>query len=56
MINRLPAFAFQVFLDMTFGAGGHSRALLEKAPNARFFVLDRDPVAHQLAQEFAKEK
>ena len=39
----------QVFVDMTFGAGGHTRALLERQPDVTVFALDRDPDAHSLA-------
>ncbi|XP_053671619.1 probable methyltransferase-like protein 15 homolog [Anopheles nili] len=45
----------QVFIDMTFGAGGHSRAILEAAPGTKIIALDRDPLAHQLAYEMAKD-
>jgi hypothetical protein len=37
---------------MTFGAGGHTRRLLESAPDVRVFGLDRDPIAHY---EYGKE-
>ncbi|XP_049530553.1 probable methyltransferase-like protein 15 homolog [Anopheles darlingi] len=45
----------QTFIDMTFGAGGHSRALLDAAPGATIIALDRDPHAHRLACEMATE-
>ncbi|GAA51767.1 probable methyltransferase-like protein 15 [Clonorchis sinensis] len=32
----------EVLLDMTFGAGGHTRALLETTPNLKCYCLDRD--------------
>ncbi|GFS42639.1 12S rRNA N4-methylcytidine methyltransferase [Nephila pilipes] len=38
----------QVFIDMTFGAGGHSRHLL-KAASIKLYCLDRDPYAHEKA-------
>lgn len=45
----------EVFVDMTFGAGGHTRRILDSAPNVKVFALDRDPTAHKLAQELAEE-
>lgn len=36
---------------MTFGAGGHSEAILKNNPNSRIFAVDRDPVAFELAKE-----
>ncbi|XP_041075369.1 probable methyltransferase-like protein 15 isoform X2 [Polyodon spathula] len=43
------------FLDMTFGAGGHSKAILQQASDITVYALDRDPVAHQIAHQLAKE-
>lgn len=35
----------QIFIDMTFGAGGHTKKILESAPNVKVIALDRDPDA-----------
>lgn len=45
----------ELFLDMTFGAGGHTREILKVAPNAKIIALDRDPVAHEMALALAKQ-
>ncbi len=41
------------YLDATFGAGGHARALLERAPDAHVTSVDRDPAAANRADELA---
>ncbi|VDP89188.1 unnamed protein product [Echinostoma caproni] len=33
----------EVFLDMTFGAGGHTQAMLDANPSLQCFAMDRDP-------------
>lgn len=45
----------ELFLDMTFGAGGHTKEILKVAPNAKVIALDRDPTAHQMALDLAKK-
>lgn len=44
----------QRILDMTFGAGGHTKALLEKTLDIKIYALDRDPMAYALAQQLSK--
>lgn len=45
-----------LFVDGTFGRGGHTRALLEAYPQSRAVVGDRDPAAVAAAQsQFASE-
>ncbi|NWV86431.1 MET15 protein, partial [Dasyornis broadbenti] len=44
----------QRFLDMTFGAGGHTTALLEKASDITVYALDRDPTAYKIAQQLSE--
>ena len=45
----------QIFVDMTFGAGGHTRALLKQGVDTQVYGLDRDPVAFNLAQRMAEK-
>ena len=41
----------QVYLDFTFGAGGHSKKILESSPEVKLVCLDRDPSAYGYAKE-----
>ena len=43
----------QIFVDMTFGAGGHTSQLLEQHPDIKVYALDRDPVAYNLAKDMS---
>lgn len=45
----------QVVLDLTFGAGGHLKAILQSVPGVTVVAADRDPLAFQLAQHLAQE-
>ncbi|XP_070764388.1 12S rRNA N4-methylcytidine (m4C) methyltransferase [Enoplosus armatus] len=45
----------QVVLDMTFGGGGHTKAILNMVPEVTVLALDRDPTAISLAEQLAKE-
>ncbi|NXM47472.1 MET15 protein, partial [Gymnorhina tibicen] len=54
VVNCLSPQPGQRFLDMTFGAGGHTTALLEKASNITVYALDRDPTAYKIAQQLSE--
>lgn len=41
------------FLDMTFGAGGHSALILKHLPTCHLLASDCDPKAEAMAEEFA---
>lgn len=36
-----------IYVDATFGAGGHTKALLKRLQGGRVFAFDQDPVAYQ---------
>ncbi|KAF5897749.1 putative methyltransferase-like protein 15 isoform X2, partial [Clarias magur] len=44
-----------VVLDLTFGGGGHSKAILRSVPDVTLVAVDRDPVAFRFAQQLAEE-
>ncbi|XP_016061652.1 PREDICTED: probable methyltransferase-like protein 15 isoform X3 [Miniopterus natalensis] len=44
----------QIFLDMTFGSGGHTRAILQKESDITLYALDRDPVAYAIAERLSE--
>ncbi|KAM9825966.1 probable methyltransferase-like protein 15 isoform X2 [Syngnathus typhle] len=55
VLQHLDIHPGQVVLDMTFGGGGHTKAILEAVSDVTVLALDRDPMAIHLAQELAKE-
>lgn len=44
----------ELYIDMTFGGGGHARKILETA-KCQLITLDRDPTAYEKAQKLANE-
>lgn len=46
---------YKMLLDMTFGGGGHTKALLDSTTDSHIFVLDRDPLAYSIACELAQK-
>lgn len=54
-IDYLQPQAGGKYIDMTFGAGGHTRRLLDTCPQTTVYALDRDPQAHELAQRMSAE-
>ena len=54
-ISLLPNQKNLIFIDGTFGDGGHSKALLEKNKTCRVYAIDRDPVVKENAKFFQKK-
>lgn len=50
VLQYLKPESNQVLVDMTFGAGGHSRQILEMCPNVKIIAVDRDPEALKYAE------
>lgn len=45
----------ETIIDMTFGAGGHSKKILENFTKVKLICLDRDPVAFAYAEELSRQ-
>ncbi|XP_059484280.1 probable methyltransferase-like protein 15 homolog [Neocloeon triangulifer] len=45
----------KTIVDMTFGAGGHTKKMFEVCPEVKVIALDRDPVAFEYAQNLAAD-
>jgi 16S rRNA (cytosine1402-N4)-methyltransferase len=46
-----------IYVDCTFGRGGHSRAILDRlGPQGRLIALDRDPAAVDAGREIADDR
>ncbi|XP_029438214.1 probable methyltransferase-like protein 15 isoform X2 [Rhinatrema bivittatum] len=54
VINWLEPQQGQCILDMTFGAGGHTKSILQQTPDVKIYALDRDPTAFKLAQQLSQ--
>jgi len=55
VISYLDPQPGDVILDMTFGAGGHSEAILQSTPDLKVYGLDRDPVAYSIGEKLANK-
>jgi 16S rRNA (cytosine1402-N4)-methyltransferase len=56
-IEALAVKASGVYVDATFGRGGHARALLARlGPQGRLIAIDRDPTAVQAGNELGDQR
>ncbi|XP_048463015.1 probable methyltransferase-like protein 15 isoform X1 [Rhincodon typus] len=54
-LNKTAVYLkIKTFLDMTFGAGGHTKMILSQASDISVFALDRDPIAHEIAKQVSQ--
>ncbi len=58
VLDNLVIKPHGLYLDVTFGSGGHTRAILEKEPTCQVIAMDWDALAletfgHPLQEEFA---
>lgn len=55
VMDNLQPQTGSVFIDMTFGAGGHTRRILDaSSPHTKVIALDRDADAYQLALDMKR--
>lgn len=55
VIQALNPQSGKTYIDMTFGAGGHTRRILEAAKDIKVIAIDRDPDALYYATKLADE-
>lgn len=53
VLKALAPKSGETIVDMTFGAGGHTKQILDAVPNIKMICLDRDPVAYNFAKELS---
>lgn len=51
VVDYLKPEPGKIFIDMTFGAGGHTKRILDQSPNTTVIALDRDQDAYELAMD-----
>ncbi|XP_066589053.1 probable methyltransferase-like protein 15 homolog [Prorops nasuta] len=55
VLQYLKPMSGQTIVDMTFGAGGHSKKILESWSDIKIIALDRDPIAYSYAEKLSEE-
>lgn len=57
VLEALAVRADGIYVDATFGRGGHAAAILERlGPEGRLYAMDRDPEAIVAAQRFERDQ
>ncbi|KAG4067044.1 hypothetical protein HA402_000035 [Bradysia odoriphaga] len=51
VIDYLKPEPGKIFIDMTFGAGGHTKRILDHSPHTTVIALDRDQESYELAMD-----
>lgn len=54
VLDSLQPESNKIYIDMTFGAGGHTKKIINSAPNIKVIAIDRDPDAYNYAVELSK--
>ena len=54
-VDYLKLSPGDTIIDMTFGAGGHSKEILKAVPDVKIFAVDRDEVAIKFAKDLAEK-
>ena len=55
VIENLDIKDNSIFLDLTFGAGGHTEEILKRYPCSKVFALDRDAYAIGIAKRLEEK-
>lgn len=55
VIKTLKPESGKTYIDMTFGAGGHTKKILDAAPDVKVIALDRDPDAMRYMEKISEK-
>ena len=55
LVKLFPNEKNNIFIDGTFGDGGHTKALLEKNKTCKVYAIDRDPNVKESVKFFQKK-
>lgn len=55
-LNALDLQPLKTVIDMTFGAGGHTREILSNFEDCHVIALDRDEIAYDMAEKLSMKQ